>query len=54
MVLTTKDVTAGGFRGVIVLSKHTGQSPDNHRVDRDDESHVLIEHSVFQDKPAKR
>lgn len=53
-LLTNKDVIAGWFLKVVVPSKHTGQSPNHHRVDGDDESHIFIKQGVFQDKPAKK
>lgn len=53
-LLTNKDVIARWFLSVVVLSKHTRQSPDHHRVNGDDESHVFIKQGVFKDKPAKK
>lgn len=51
-LLTSKDVVARGFFVIEVPRTDTSQSPDHHRVNGDNESHVFIQQCVFQDEPA--
>lgn len=52
-ILTVEDVIAGGPCGVVVLSEHPRQGPDDNGVNGKDVPQVFVQERILQDEPAE-